>query len=355
MVIINEEDHRRVYGVSRSTKRRLLEKCQKLKPTITLVHFQEFLKFIVSNQSMVTLSETTNYSRKTVGNHIWSVASALYLISVKSLGKDNQNRYQLNKIDTPLGGFAAVAIDGTACPIKNPLNKHDKKEYYSYKHKNHCYKYIVGVGLRTGLAVFLYGPKAGRYHDITLFRESNLVNRLDAEERFIGDKGFQSNELESKILTPIKGDLLSSEDRMYNYVINSNRVIVENYFGRLKRFKILSTPFRAPRLKHKTVFTICVYLTNLDIKEKPLHVDLLKSTNEYSGHNEDLESDSEISDMDISDDESVTSGESLSSEEDEEDDEDDEDDEDEDVEDDEDDDEDDSYASDETLYSTDDE
>ncbi|KYQ94165.1 hypothetical protein DLAC_04455 [Tieghemostelium lacteum] len=335
MVIINEEDHRRVYGVSRSTKRRLLEKCQKLKPTITLVHFQEFLKFIVSNQSMVTLSETTNYSRKTVGNHIWSVASALYLISVKSLGKDNQNRYQLNKIDTPLGGFAAVAIDGTACPIKNPLNKHDKKEYYSYKHKNHCYKYIVGVGLRTGLAVFLYGPKAGRYHDITLFRESNLVNRLDAEERFIGDKGFQSNELESKILTPIKGDLLSSEDRIV--------------------LKFCQHPFKAPRLKHKTVFTICVYLTNLDIKEKPLHVDLLKSTNEYSGHNEDLESDSEISDMDISDDESVTSGESLSSEEDEEDDEDDEDDEDEDVEDDEDDDEDDSYASDETLYSTDDE
>ncbi|KYQ89521.1 Asparagine-rich antigen [Tieghemostelium lacteum] len=108
----------------------------------------------------------------------------------------------------------------------------------------------------------------------------------------------------------------------------------------------------APRLKHKTLFTICIYLTNLDIKEKPLHVDLLKCTNEYSGHNEDLESDSENSDMNISDDESATSGESLSSEED---DEDDEDDEDENVEDDKDNDEYDSYASEETLYSSEDE
>ncbi|KAM9954778.1 hypothetical protein ACTFIW_003378 [Dictyostelium discoideum] len=62
--------------------------------------------------------------------------------------------------------------------------------------------------------------------------------------------------------------------------------ILENYFAQLKKWKVLTLPWRSTSKNHKKMFLILVYLTNLWIKKVPLRdedyfVDETESEEEY--------------------------------------------------------------------------
>ena len=74
----------------------------------------------------------------------------------------------------------------------------------------------------------------GSVHDITVLRESGLLEHVNDAEQIIADKGYIGEE---HVVTPRKkprGCELTDEDKDYNRDINSARAAIENINQRLK-------------------------------------------------------------------------------------------------------------------------
>jgi hypothetical protein len=85
--------------------------------------------------------------------------------------------------------------------------------------------------------VWIAGGVGGRTHDITLTRQSGLLESLESNKLILGDLGYLG---EYQILTPHKRPK-TSEQQTENNVINKKRVIVENVIKQFKDFHALST------------------------------------------------------------------------------------------------------------------
>ena len=128
-----------------------------------------------------------------------------------------------------------------------------------------------------GLAVDIVTGISGSVHDMIIFHEnySDFKKRIldihsHAGPKILADKGYQSHEYENILITPTKGNPmgLTPEKNEMNAKISSVRVLVENYFWRLKnKFEIMSSRFRNERESYKIFFKICCSLVNFDIKE----------------------------------------------------------------------------------------
>ena len=87
--------------------------------------------------------------------------------------------------------------------------------------------------------------------------------------KIIGDKGYQCDS-EDYIITPYKGDALSltTSQNAFNEKLGKTRIIIENYFGRLKqRFQIMYEKYRGDKKDYAEVFTLCCALLNFEIVE----------------------------------------------------------------------------------------
>jgi len=157
-------------------------------------------------------------------------------------------------------------IDSTSCQIERPSDKLIQGELYDGKHKFHSLKYECCVR-SDGLFVWRSSPFPGKMHDIRVFNESGLLDKIRAGEMLIGDKGYAGHE---SIITPYKGRNISEDEKHFNRVIGSARVIIEHSFGRLKNFNILNHPFRNNLDDHQLFFEICVNLTNINIMFSPM-------------------------------------------------------------------------------------
>jgi hypothetical protein len=132
----------------------------------------------------------------------------------------------------------------------------EQAEFYSGRKRRHTIKYEIGVHPESGHIVWIAGGVGGRTHDITLTRQSGLLESLESNELILGDLGYLG---EYQILTPHKRPK-TSEQQTENNVINKKKVIVENVIKRFKDFHALSTKWRHSLEHHKTVFLISVRL-----------------------------------------------------------------------------------------------
>jgi hypothetical protein len=116
------------------------------------------------------------------------------------------------------------------------------------------------------------------YHDFQIFNEEivdieklfdkhpNIENRI-----ILVDKGYIGKIQASSIkcLTPkrkLPNSKFLQSDIKRNRKISSERVIIENYFGKLQeKFCIMSPPFRSERTNFSFYFKICSTLTNFYI------------------------------------------------------------------------------------------
>ena len=87
----------------------------------------------------------------------------------------------------------------------------------------------------------------------------------------MADKGYVGLDDEIRIVTPIKGSELNNEESSFNKKIGIDRVIIENYYGRLKlSWAIIRNKFRGSHGNYDAIFDICCGLTNVLIKYNPL-------------------------------------------------------------------------------------
>lgn len=106
----------------------------------------------------------------------------------------------------------------------------------------------------------------GKEHDASIWKQTtDLVDYLkEFEFSVLGDKGYIGCERVYSLRKKKKGELsLSVEDKEYNRAISQFRVRVENYFARLKIWKVLSHVYRGSLQEHRKIFMLCVVLTFL--------------------------------------------------------------------------------------------
>ena len=184
--------------------------------------------------------------------------------------------------------LACGAIDTTLVQISKPRSKTEQKLYWSHKHSQ-CGIKIQALVRPNGICTsFMFGYP-GSIHDMKVLEESNWVNtilsyvdelpnhaRVTHHYPCLFDKGYTglNNTYPEAIVTIRKprNRELSQEENNINNRIESDRIIVENFFGRAKGlFGIIATRFRGDKKNHlKHIIPICMSLTNYHISIHPL-------------------------------------------------------------------------------------
>ncbi|RHY42117.1 hypothetical protein DYB34_009546 [Aphanomyces astaci] len=158
----------------------------------------------------------------------------------------------------------------------------------------------------TGFAINVTAAVPGSVADISIFEaneafHADKMRKTDAERdmpdagpmldeypndwAILADKGYQGLHRRMRAITPAKrapGGLLTMSDMEYNDNIATDRVIVENYFGRLKTlWAIVNESYTWKRENYDLYLQTCVALTNCHIRFSPLRVDDSHERNRY--------------------------------------------------------------------------
>jgi hypothetical protein len=89
------------------------------------------------------------------------------------------------------------------------------------------------------------------------------------------DKGYVGIETDLRAVLPKKrkrGELNQNPNEVQrNESIASVRILVENYYGRMKgKFRVMSSKWRSDAGNYNTIFGLCIALTNFEILKRPL-------------------------------------------------------------------------------------
>jgi hypothetical protein len=172
----------------------------------------------------------------------------------------------------------ALIIDAKEQRIERPKSNKDndqQKPYYSGKKKTHTLKNQVAV-LPDGAIEAISESVPGANHDITLLRDSQLLDQLDAKEGAMMDKGYDgiTNDYpDNRLYLPFKARRnhpLTDEQKAYNRILSKYRIVVEHTNAQLNRFAVLAQVWRNERSAHSRVVRVVAGLVNRAIHACPL-------------------------------------------------------------------------------------
>lgn len=170
--------------------------------------------------------------------------------------------------------YEVVAFDVTECPIERPKKKNwgrrknQQKYFYSGKKKRHTIKQQIVVDTRTQKIISTCQSN-GKTHDFKIYKKSK--NYVHPETKIHADSGYQGiQKIHSNSELPkkrSKKNPLTKEDKENNRRISSDRVIVENIFAFIKKFKILSQRYRNRRKRFGLRFNLICAIFNYEWNE----------------------------------------------------------------------------------------
>jgi hypothetical protein len=157
--------------------------------------------------------------------------------------------------DTP---ELAVAIDSFAQKVQRPKHQAERDGWYSHKKRSHTTKSQIAVDEESGRIVDVSASVTGRTHDLTLLKQSRLLERLPEGVGGIGDLGYQGiRDLHPLAACPRKKpwgkhNPRPPQDIEYNRAFSQRRIVVENSINRLRRYQALTQTDRQHRRQHKS-------------------------------------------------------------------------------------------------------
>jgi hypothetical protein len=170
----------------------------------------------------------------------------------------------LEEVEQYFPSFLAF-IDSTEQQIPRPVNKRNRKMYYSGKKKRHTVKNQLLVNNR-GFIIHKVGHKKGRKHDYDIYKENRPVTPKEVVNVFdLGYLGVEKDfpQQTSSLPNRKKRNLeISKEESYYNKNHAKRRIVIEHTICRLKKYRILSDVFRNKIITHNKVSDIVAGLVN---------------------------------------------------------------------------------------------
>jgi len=175
--------------------------------------------------------------------------------------------------DTPA---LAVLVDTFEQRVQRPRERAAADGYYSGKKKQHTLKSQLAVDERTGQIVDVADSVPGPTADITLLKESRLLERLPDGVGALGDLayvGIAAAHPQGLGATPRRkprGRDRPAEDIAYNQAFARRRIAVEHTIGRVRRYQALSQMDRHHRHGHTGRVRAVAGLANRQISHRLL-------------------------------------------------------------------------------------
>ena len=182
-----------------------------------------------------------------------------------------KRRHSLNELlaDTP---ELALVIDSFEQKVQRPKVRDERDGCYSHKKSTHTAKSQIAVDEENGRIVDVSASVSGRTHDLTLLKQSHLLERLPAAVGAIGDLGYQGiADLHPLAACPRKkprGKPRPDEDIAYNRAFSQRRIVVENTINRIRRYQSLAQADREHRRRHEARVLAVAGLVNRQFQHR---------------------------------------------------------------------------------------
>ncbi|WP_422398346.1 transposase [Spiroplasma endosymbiont of Eupeodes luniger] len=107
----------------------------------------------------------------------------------------------------------------------------------------------------------------GKKHDYALFKESKIP--ILKNPKLIVDSGYQGiQKIHNNVLIPTKKTKkndLNKAQKQHNRLVSKMRIIIENIFAILKKFKIMTEKYRNSRKRFGLRFNLIASIYNLQL------------------------------------------------------------------------------------------
>ena len=157
-----------------------------------------------------------------------------------------------------------LGIDGTDC--KTHERQHETfpmdRQLMSHKFNHAALKYEIGVAIFDDKICWVNGPFPGGRHDLTIFREDGLKDRMPEGKVGVADRGYRTSKPDevNVLATPQIGD-----DPELHRFMSRVRCRTETVMGRFKAFDVLSGTFRHGDDKHEFSFKAVAVIVQYQI------------------------------------------------------------------------------------------
>ena len=166
-----------------------------------------------------------------------------------------------------------LIVDSTFIPIHQPEDSEQRRVYYHAKSPtNYAFKIHIACDFNHRI-VHVSKCYQGSVHDITILRESGLLEHTEENVQIITDKAYIG---EQYVITPRKkprGRELTTEEKNFNRSISSSRAAIENVNQRIKNYAILGSLYRGPYDdldKITKIARVVAALCNLKLSKHPI-------------------------------------------------------------------------------------
>lgn len=163
-----------------------------------------------------------------------------------------------------------VSTDVTEQQCFRSENNEKQKAHYSGKKKKHVLKTQISVAT-TGQILDVSQTYPGSVHDKTIIEQEKTVKKFPKKTCLRFDLAYQGIKQENPdhyIVLPTKkprGKELSDLAKEHNRVNSRRRVIVENVFSRLKKFRICGNLYRGCLKSYNQIFRNIASLLNFKL------------------------------------------------------------------------------------------
>jgi hypothetical protein len=214
--------------------------------------------------------------------NVEEVLETLLSMSAFEFERPSAERKKLRSAAAVMDAFPEVAlvIDTKEQRVQRPSGRDEEgnsrqKPFYSGKKKAHTLKTQVAVR-PDGRIGALSDSVPGSTHDLTLLRETKLLERLEPDEGALMDKAYDGVSHDFPGLpwyVPYKARRnrpLTGLEEACNAELSSYRIVVEHTNAQLQKFQALAQTYRHDREKHTRTVRVVAGLVNRQIETSPL-------------------------------------------------------------------------------------
>ena len=198
-----------------------------------------------------------------LGRWLPVLATCFATLRVAQAGRDTmrlpdpgrKRRKSLDQLLAETPGLAII-VDTFEQRVQRPPTRAEADGYYSGKKRQHTLKSQVAVDEETGQIVDVAESVPGPSADLTVLKDSGLLEHLPAGLGVLGDLAYVGvgkitpGGLGATPRRKPRGQPRPSEDVVYNQAFSRRRVPVEHTIGRLRRYQALNQTDRHHRKGH---------------------------------------------------------------------------------------------------------